>query len=132
MVAALQPQEEKQSTTRARIVDQQVLLARMAVNEFIDTLGIDALPLDQRLASPVGGRKIFEPPAAIPSGAVPQLPPDEIAYTWAYVADWLTAFTRLAIANAGHSAGREITPEQNKRLGEILGVIRGVATSQAG
>ena len=132
MIAALQPQEEKRSTSRARIVDQQVLLARVAVNEFVDTLGVDALPLDQRPASPVGGRKLFEPPPSIPPGAVPQLPPDEIAYTWAYVADWLAAFMRLAIGNAGHSAKREITPEQNKRLGDILAVIRGDAIRTAG
>ena len=29
------------------------------------------------------------------------------------------------IDNAGHSAGREITPEQNLRLGEILKMRRG-------
>ncbi|HOT81731.1 MAG TPA: virulence factor SrfC family protein, partial [Candidatus Defluviicoccus seviourii] len=77
-----------------------------------------------RPLSQVDGRRIFEPPAAIPAGTLPQLPAEEILYTGTYAVDWMDAFRALAIGNAGHSAGREITPEQNMRLGEILKVFR--------
>lgn len=127
MGLSLQPQEEKRSTTRDRIVDQQVLLARIVVNDFIDTLGIESSPLDKRADSAVEGRKLFEPPPPIPTGALPNLPAEEINYTGTYIVDWLEAFRLLAVANAGHWAGREIGPEQNRRLGEILSVIRGNA-----
>lgn len=127
MGLALQPQEEKRSTTRGRIVDQQVFLARIVVNDFIDTLGIESILLGERAESAVEGRKLFEPPPPIPAGALPDLPAEEINYTGAYIVDWLEAFRLLAVGNAGHWAGREIGPEQNRRLGEILSIIRGGA-----
>lgn len=125
LIEALRPLEEKRSTTRTGIVDQQVFLARAVVNEFVDTLGFAAVPMAERPASPVDGRHIFEPPPLIPAGTLPQLPAEEILYTGTYAVDWLEAFRALAIGNAGHSAGREITPEQNMRLGAIRNVFRG-------
>lgn len=127
LIEALRTLEEKRSTTRMGIVDQQVLLARNVITDFVDFLGISTVPLDDRPPSPVDGRKIFEAPPAIPRGELPVLPVDEIPYPGMYVLDWLEAFRALAIGNAGHSAGREITPEQNLRLGEILQMIRGGA-----
>ena len=127
LIEALRPLEEKRTTTRIGIVDQQVLLARCVVNDYIDALGFSHVPLDERPASPLDGRKIFEPPAAIPPDVLPVLPADEIPYPGMFVVDWLVAFHHLAVGNAGHSAGREITPEQNQRLGEILASIRGAA-----
>jgi len=124
LVAALSPLEEVRSTTRGRIVDQQVSLARGLVNTFVDTLGVETLPLAERPPSAVAGRAIFAPPAPIAPGTLPQLPEAEIRYSGTYVLDWLEAFTHLATGNAGHTAGREISPEQNRRLGEILARIR--------
>ena len=115
------------TTTRIGIVDQQVLLARCMVNDYIDALGFSQVPMDERPASLLDGRKIFEPPPAIPSDVLPALPAEEIPYPGMFVVDWLVAFHHLAVGNAGHSAGREITPEQNQRLGEILASIRGAA-----
>lgn len=131
LIAVLRTLEDKRSTTRMGIVDQQVLLARTVINDFVNFLGMAAIPLDQRPPSPIDGRKIFEAPLPIPKGTLPVLPIEEIPYPGMYVLDWLEAFRVLAIGNAGHSAGREITPEQNQRLGEILQVIRGTATTGA-
>ena len=132
LIDALRPLEEKRSTTRMGIVDQQVLLAHNVIANFVDFLGITATPVDERPPSPVGGeRKIFDPPPPIPQGTLPVLPADEIPYSGMYVVDWLEAFRLLTIGNAGHSAGREVTPEQNQRLGEILKVIRGAAAAPA-
>ena len=127
LIDALRPLEEKRTTTRIGIVDQQVLLARCIVNDFVDALGFSQVPLEERPASPLDGRKIFEPPPPIPQGTLPVLPADEIPYPGMFVLDWLVAFHHLAVGNAGHSAGREITPEQNQRLGAILATIRGTA-----
>lgn len=126
LVEVLRPLEDKRSTTRVRIVDQQVLLARGIVDDFVDTLGMETTPLAQRGQSTVdGGRKLFEPPPPIALDALPVLPEEEVAYSGMFVLDWLEAFRQLAVGNAGHSAGREITPEQNRRLGAILTRVRG-------
>ncbi|MGY6216116.1 putative virulence factor [Methylolobus aquaticus] len=125
LVAALKPLEDMRGTTRIGIVDQQVMVVRQLLGEFVDRLGTAELPVGQRPESPLGGRRVFEPPAPIPSGSLPELPDEELSYSGAYIMDWLEAFTSLAIGNAGHRAGREITPEQNVRLGEILATMGG-------
>jgi len=130
LVEVLRPLEDKRSTTRVRIVDQQVLLARGIVDDFVDTLGMETTPLAQRGPSTVdGGRKLFEPPPPIAPDALPVLPEEEVAYSGMFVLDWLESFRQLAVGNAGHSAGREITPEQNRRLGAILTRVRGTGAA---
>lgn len=129
LLETLRPLEEKRTTTRIGIVDQQVLLARCVINDYVDTLGFSQQPLSERPASPLDGRRIFEPPTLIRENELPALPADEIPYPGMFVLDWLVAFRELAIGNAGHSAGREITPEQNEALGRILAVVRGTGGS---
>lgn len=123
LISALRPLEEMRGTTRIGIVDQQVMVVRQILGDFVDLLGASDMKMEERAESPLGGRRIFEPPGVIPSGQLPELPEDELNYSGAFIMDWLEAFKRLAIDNAGHSAGREITPEQNARLGEILATI---------
>ena len=123
LVAALQPLEAMRGTTRSAIVDQQVMVVRQILGDFLDFLGGTELAGAQRPDSPLGGRKIFDPPPVIPAGCLPALPDEELSYSGAYIMDWLEGFAALAVGNAGHSAGREITPEQNLRLGEILALI---------
>jgi len=126
IIAALAPLEEKRSTTRIRIVDQQALQARNLINAFVDALGLAEVPLERRPESPAEpDRRVFAPPPPVPAGSLPALATEEIAYSGAYILDWLAAFRVLAVGNAGHSAGREISPEQNLRLGEILHRFRG-------
>jgi hypothetical protein len=131
LIGALKPLEDKRSTTRAGIVDQQVLLARRVIDDFVDELGFADVKLAERPPSPVDGRKIFEPPPPVPPGTLPVLAAEEPPYSGMFVVDWLEAFRSLAIGNAGHSAGREITPEQNAALGEILAVIQGATETPA-
>ncbi|AAU91926.1 conserved hypothetical protein [Methylococcus capsulatus str. Bath] len=127
LVEALRPLEEMRGTTRIGIVDQQVMVVRRVIGEFVDLLGWAEVPLGARPESPMGGRRLFEPPAAIAAAALPRLSVEELNYPAAFIVDWLEAFRRLALDNAGHSAGREITPEQNLRLGEILATLGVVA-----
>jgi hypothetical protein len=131
LVEALRPLEEKSSTTKSRIVDQQVLLARRLIADFVDELGLSEVPLAERPASPLDGRKLFQPPERIAPKMLPRLPAEETQHAGMYILEWLEAFRSLAIDNAGHSAGREITPAQNQRLGEILAIIRGTRSAAA-
>jgi hypothetical protein len=131
LIEVLRPLEEKRATTRIGIVDQQVLLATNVINEFVDYLGFADVPLDERPPSPADGRKVFEAAPIIDRSSLPSLPPTEVPYSGFFIVDWLEAFRKLAIGNAGHSAGREITPEQNQRLGEILELIRASESTSA-
>ena len=70
-------------------------------------------------------RKLFQPEPEIGPGQMPPLPEKPLNYTANYLLDWMVAFRNLAIGNAGHSAGREISPEQNALLGQILDQIDG-------
>ncbi|MEW6037394.1 MAG: putative virulence factor [Pseudomonadota bacterium] len=123
LVEALRPLEEMRGTTRIGIVDQQVMAVRRVIGDFVDLLGWAEMPVAARPESPLGGRRMFEPPPPIAASALPRLGSEELNYPAAFIVDWLEAFRRLAVDNAGHSAGREITPEQNLRLGEILATL---------
>ncbi|MDF9393506.1 MULTISPECIES: putative virulence factor [Methylococcus] len=127
LVEALGPLEELRGTTRIGIVDQQVMAVRRVIGEFVNLLGWADFPVAARPESPMGRRRLFEPPDPIAASALPQLTEAELNYPAAFIIDWLEAFRRLALENAGYSAGREITAEQNQRLGEIL-VTLGVVT----
>ena len=65
-------------------------------------------------------------------GTLPVLPEEEIPYPAMYVLDWLEAFRVMAVGNAGHSAGREISPEQNQWLGKILALMHGEGSGASG
>jgi hypothetical protein len=58
---------------------------------------------------------------------MPLLPEAPVNFPALYIVDWFEAFRALAIANAGHAAGRDISPEQNARLGQILDLVAGKA-----
>ena len=87
--------------------------------------------------SAIDGPPVFDGAAKEPNAMVTQpdakpvvpdaatLPPDAINYSRMYILDWFEAFKHLAINNAGHAAGGDISPEQNARLGEILEKISG-------
>jgi len=112
---------EQVSTKREQLVDRQVLAARTVLADFIAWLGFIEQPLSERPDSAANkGAKLFEPPASIPLGRLPELPPQPINHTGIYLFDWLVAFSKIALGNAGHSAGREVTPEQNAALGGII------------
>ncbi len=130
LVDALHRGEVQTSTTRSRLADQQVLVTTTIINNFLDQLGCMDLPPDRRPASRANkGRPIFAPPPPIPAGALPTLPANPINYPAIYILDWFEAFRAVAEGNAGHTAGRDITPEQNRKLGEILGLIAGTTTT---
>ncbi len=130
LLFAIQDAEERTSATRSRLVERQVFAVRTPTCEFVDRLGIGKLPLTERPPSPIANdRLLFQPPPAIDARALPELTPRPVNFSAMYIVDWFEAFAGLAVDNAGHYAGREITPEQNQALGEILAVISGTSAS---
>ncbi|MCU0258618.1 MAG: putative virulence factor, partial [Solirubrobacteraceae bacterium] len=129
LAAALHQAEVRAGTVRARLADQQVLVAATLLDEYVDYLGCAGLPLEQRPAWELRGQRrfVFTPPAPIAETALPALGPSPFNYSALFIMDWLSAFRALVIANAGHAAGQELTAEQNARLGRILQRIAGAA-----
>jgi len=115
---------EQTGIRREQLAGRQVLTARAVLGDFTGWLGVAEQPPDARPASRVvAGARLFQPPEEIAEGALPVLPetpPDAIRQ---YVGDWLVALARLAEDNAGHSAGLDITPQQNDHLGRILAIL---------
>lgn len=129
LVAILHEAEVQASTTRSRLADQQVRVTSAIIDDYVDWLGFSAAPADRRPASKVPGAKIFSPPA--PIDGLPKLTPNPLNFSAIYILDWFEAFRSTAIGNAGHSAGSEITPEQNERLGAIINQIAGATLKSA-
>ncbi|MCB1789361.1 MAG: putative virulence factor [Gammaproteobacteria bacterium] len=133
IIEDIQEAEERTAATRGSLVERQVMTAANCINDFVDYLGMSTIAVAERPVSTVAAKHhVFEPPAAVAVDKLPQLPPKPINFSGLFIVDWLDAFGRLAVDNAGHSAGREITPEQNERLGTILAQMkRGAAISAA-
>lgn len=105
------------------IAERQVRTAASAFNGYVSALGFDRMPLDQRPGLPPGAptRRVFESPPP-PVGA-PVLSEDPAPIYADYCGDWMRALLQLAMDNVGYEGGREITPEQNDRLGAILRAV---------
>jgi hypothetical protein len=123
LVDALHKASNRAAATRSKLADQQVLVATTIVNDYVDWLGFSEVVPAQRPASVIPGRTIFRPPQPIIPGTLPVIDPNPLPYSGIFIMDWFEAFRATAIANAGHAAGSEISPEQNERLGQILKVI---------
>ncbi|WP_311748845.1 putative virulence factor [Proteus penneri] len=75
------------------------------------------------------GHKIFERPdnTSVQWGddeRLVRLPTNPVNYTLLFVIDWLIALSAVITENAGHSAGREISAEQNAQLGQIIQTMK--------
>ena len=105
------------------IAERQVRTASTALNGYVSALGFDRLPIDQRPGLPPNNpvRRVFEAPAIV--NGVPTLSEDPRPIYADYCKDWMRAFLQLAMDNVGYEGGREITPEQNDRLGAILRAV---------
>lgn len=105
------------------IAERQVRTAASALNGYVSALGFDRLPVEQRPGLPPHAptRRVFQSPAA-PNGA-PVLSEEPGSIYADYCKDWMRAFLQLAMDNVGYEGGREITAEQNERLGAILRAV---------
>lgn len=126
MLGLIEAAESQTAATRSRLAERQVYVTGARIARFIDYLGCDDLPLDERPRSLIDARRpVFAPAEPIPPGALPVLAPTQVNFSAHFIVDWFEAFKDLAVANAGHAAGRDVSPDQNARLGQILGRISG-------
>ncbi len=110
----------------AHTVDKQAepaaIVCAEAINRFVMTLGADALPEAERPQVDFGDgrrRPVFVPrPAADSADDLPAEPRAAADELWT---DWVFALDAAVVANAMDAAGGAANPEQNLRLGAILG-----------
>ncbi|MBL8673982.1 MAG: hypothetical protein JNL07_03770, partial [Rhodospirillales bacterium] len=104
------------------IAERQVRAAANAINRYVDWLGYDRVTRDLRPGLPPQAptRRVFEDPSAFSESGPPPLTEEPLPIYNTFCADWMRAFLQLAMDNVGFEGGRDITPEQNDRLGAIL------------
>lgn len=115
----IEKRNELAGNRREELVERQVFSMFTLISDFIAWLGNDRVPITQRVKNKTFKDKpVFEPKELVNN--LPNLIDDADNYTQHYVYDWIVAFMQFATDNAGHSAGREISADQNANLGVIL------------
>ena len=116
---------ENVGSKRDELESRQISSINMLLADFIAWLGFipgqtNDIP-DSRVNQ---GKPIFSSPltqfSSQLSHPLPVLDDKTKNYSQFAIFDWFIAFAMLAQENVGHHAGREISQEQNSRLGEIL------------
>ena len=116
---------ENVGSKRDELESRQISSINMLLADFIAWLGFipgqtNNIP-DSRVNQ---GKPIFSSPlsqfSSQLSHPLPVLDDKTKNYSQFAIFDWFIAFATLAQENVGHHAGREISQEQNSRLGEIL------------
>ncbi|MOA46974.1 putative bacterial virulence factor [compost metagenome] len=94
---------------------------QLVLRDYVSWFGNLAKPLDQRPKSLVGNKDhLFAFYRSPQPGQLPELPPQPANQAQLFLGDWLSGLAWVTQENAGHSAGREITLEQNEWLGRVL------------
>lgn len=106
---------------RDQLVERQVLEVQRVLRDFVSWFGYLQKPVSERPNSRAGAKEpLFSFYTDIGPGQVPVLPAQPANQAQRYLGDWLSGLAYITQDNAGHGAGREITPEQNERLGQVL------------
>jgi len=118
---------ERIGTRREQLVGRQTLTAANVLGDFVGWLGYAHKSAEERPNSQVApGKPLFAESPALAAGSLPVLADKPQDYNRLYTGDWLVGLARIAEDNAGHSAGMEISPEQNDALGKLLNALRGL------
>ena len=104
---------------REQIALRYVLNAQLVLNDFIAYLGYINEPIASRPTNEQG-QALFDFHPTLSVGEIAQLPDQPEPPTMSFLGHWMAALYTLILENAGHSAGREISVEQNAQLGSIL------------
>lgn len=104
---------------REQVALRYVLNAQLAIHDFLAYLGFINIPKDARPKNPQG-QALFDFHHEIAPGQLPQLSDEPKPPYTQFLGHWMFALYNLIIENAGHSAGRELSVEQNAQLGAIL------------
>lgn len=106
---------------RDQLVERQVLEVQRVLRDFVSWFGYLQKPVSERPNSRAGAKEpLFSFYTDIGPGQVPVLAAQPANQAQRYLGDWLSGLAYITQDNAGHGAGREITPEQNERLGQVL------------
>jgi hypothetical protein len=106
------------------VADRGAGIATILVNDFVSFLGYGALPEKDRPGVPEPPkprvRGVFSAPPLPARDMPPALGERRAASEREYFLDWGVALKQVGIENVNFSGGREIQPEDNRVLGEIL------------
>jgi hypothetical protein len=106
---------------RDQLVERQVFEVQRVLRDFVSWFGYLQKPVSERPNSRAGAKApLFSFYTDVGPGQVPVLPAQPANQAQRYLGDWLSGLAYVTQDNAGHGAGREITPEQNERLGKVL------------
>ncbi|MGO1246589.1 MAG: putative virulence factor [Oceanisphaera sp.] len=106
---------------REQLAQGQVLSAQLVLGDFIAWQGQLEQPIALRKTQLMGEKApLYSTGPSVEIGQLPELPVQPLDQARLFMLDWLSALYYNTIDNAGHSAGRGISAEQNMLLGEIL------------
>ncbi|MGO4999941.1 putative virulence factor [Oceanisphaera sp. W20_SRM_FM3] len=106
---------------REQLAQGQVLSAQLVMGDFIAWQGELNRPIAARNKQLMGDKApLYSNEQNVALGELPQLPSQAIDQARRFMLDWLSALYHNTIDNAGHSAGRGISSEQNTLLGTLL------------
>ncbi|MCV6584880.1 MAG: putative virulence factor [Marinibacterium sp.] len=100
------------------------------INRFVSRLGFDAMPEAERpvVALEDGEVPVFA--ARPPVASVDSLPETPKSIVDPYWTDWIHALFEIYRANAKMIDGTDLNHEQNKRIGDIIDVVRQAVAAQ--
>lgn len=109
------------------VADRVSMQAATRLNDFVAFLGYDRAPSSERPGYPEAPkapeRAVFTGGDLIPPGL--EIGDERAPLARAAFIDWGVAFRAFGNQNVSHSAGREISEELNRRLGDILRLVDG-------
>lgn len=108
-------------TRRDQLVQRQVLTVQLVLRDYVSWFGNLHKPVEERSRSLIGSKdhlfSFYQHPQP---GQLPELPAQPANQAKLFLGDWLSGLAGITQDNAGHTAGREITIEQNEWLGRVL------------
>lgn len=111
-------QRAQSGTRREQMAQRYVLIAQLAIQDFIAHLGFISSPAETR--PQIQGNAAFDFHAPLASGELPTLADQATPPYQQFSQHWLLSLYHTIMENAGHSAGREIDMAQNSELGTVL------------
>ncbi|HAU4906771.1 TPA: hypothetical protein F3P23_08335 [Aeromonas hydrophila] len=113
--------QEQAGVRREQQLARQVMKAQFTLRDFVAWFGYLAMPPEKVPHSYTGAKgKLFARGVEIGQNALPCLPAMPLNPAMAYLGDWLSSLVLITQDNAGHSATRDISHDQNQRLGQII------------
>lgn len=114
-------QRTQSGARRDQLVQRQVLTATLVLRDYVSWFGNLNKPLEARAKSLLGSKDhLFAFYRHPQLGQLPELPVRPVNQSKLFLGDWLSGLASITQDNAGHTAGREITIEQNEWLGRVL------------